>query len=140
MKAILSLSLLLSLCICGGAQASPGFESKVKYPQGPVALEVKDTPELSVMFDHKAHGEVGCTVCHHKPRCAICHYNPKDKQSPYASCSAAGCHQDEGRSLDPQSRFMAFHDRDSARSCFGCHVAEGRTDGCRPCHDKAPAK
>jgi len=140
MKAILPLSLLLSLCCHEVVQASSDFESKVKYPQESVVFEIKDTPELSVVFDHKAHGEVGCMVCHHKPRCAICHYNPKDKQPPYASCSTAGCHQAEGRSLDPQSRFMAFHDRDSGRSCFGCHVAEGRADGCRPCHGKAPAK
>lgn len=139
MKTALPLSLLLALSLCVSAHASSSFDSKVKYPRKTIMLNVEDTPALSVSFDHSAHDNIGCDTCHHKPRCAICHFSPKLDSSPYASCSTVGCHPREGRSMNPDSRFMAFHKRDSQRSCFGCHVAEGNADGCRPCHSDKPA-
>lgn len=135
MRSVIALSVLLSLAFCGTAQASSALLSKVPPPKKPLSLTVEDTPDLSVVFRHDSHKGVSCALCHHKPRCVICHYGPDLQQSPYASCSMAGCHPDEGRSKDGMSRFMSFHKRDSERSCFGCHVKEGKVDGCRPCHD-----
>ncbi len=134
MKKFLLPSLFLSFFICMPAQASPGFGDNVPRPKRPITLSVEDTPRLSVTFDHRIHEGVTCDTCHHRPRCAICHYAPNEPMAPTASCSTVGCHPDEGRSLNPMSRFNAFHKRDSERSCFGCHVAEGRYNGCQPCH------
>jgi hypothetical protein len=139
MKAVLSLSLIVPLFFCVSAQAK-SIDVKTPYPKEVLTLTVEDTPDLSVKFSHDVHtATIGCDTCHHLPRCAICHYKPTEKQSPWASCSSPGCHPDVGRSQDPHSRFMAFHTRESDRSCFGCHTAraeeQGVSQGCLPCHD-----
>lgn len=135
MKYILPLALAASLCVCATAQASPGFQTKADGPKEELVLKSKDTPQLSVVFSHKDHAGVGCDTCHHKPRCVICHFSPSSEKAPNTSCSAEGCHPSMGRTQDEQSRFMAFHKRDSLRSCFGCHVKTGNHDGCAPCHN-----
>ena len=134
MKYLLPLALAASLAVCATAQASPGFQTKADGPKEELVLKSEGTPHLSVVFSHQSHQDIGCDTCHHKPRCVICHFNPKAEKAPNTSCSEAGCHPDVGRSKDEQSRFMAFHKRDSHRSCFGCHVKSGRYEGCTPCH------
>ena len=139
MKKVLSLSFIVPLFFCASAQAK-SMDVKTPYPKQELTLTVEDTPDLSVKFSHEVHAEsIGCDTCHHAPRCVICHYKPTETQSPWASCSTPGCHPDVGRSSDPNSRFMAFHERDSDRSCFGCHTAraeeQGISQGCLPCHD-----
>ena len=137
MRPLFILTLLISLAWCVPADAQD-FKGGVKYPKNPIVLGGGDTPRLAVTFNHSTHKDVTCDTCHHKPRCAICHYSPSLEKSPYASCSTEGCHTVQGRSNQENSRFMAFHDRDSVRSCFGCHqsLSEKYAEfkGCRPCH------
>lgn len=143
MKYMLPLALVASLALCATAQATPGFQTKAEGPKEDLVLKSKDTPHLSVVFSHKAHQGVGCDTCHHLPRCVICHFNPKAEKAPNTSCSSAGCHPDMGRTNEENSRFMAFHKRDSVRSCFSCHSKSGKYEGCTPCHDDrqdAPSK
>ena len=131
MKFALIPAALLSLAL-----AAPAFAAPAAPADG---LEmVGSNPKKVVKFNHSTHKDVTCDTCHHKPRCAICHYSPSLEKSPYASCSTEGCHTVQGRSNQENSRFMAFHDRDSVRSCFGCHqsLSEKYAEfkGCRPCH------
>ena len=135
MKYLLPLALAASLAVCATAQASPGFQTKADGPKKELVLKSEGTPHLSVVFSHQSHQDIGCDTCHHKPRCVICHFDPKAEKAPNTSCSEAGCHPDVGRSKDEQSRFMAFHKRDSLRSCFGCHSSTGNYEGCTPCHN-----
>lgn len=140
MQKLLIPALFLTLAFCVPAQASPEFGDSVPRPIHPLELKSEKTPRLSVQFSHKDHASVNCDTCHHRPRCAICHFSPRERYSPDASCSMAGCHPDMGNSREPMSRFIAFHKRDSERSCYGCHLKEGRTDGCKPCHGERAAK
>ena len=140
MKQILLPALLVSLSLCAPAYASPEFGDNVPRPIHDLLLKSEKTPRLSVPFSHKQHADVNCDTCHHRPRCAICHFSPREQFSPDASCSTAGCHPDMGNSREPMSRFMAFHKRDSERSCYGCHLKDGRTDGCMPCHGDKKTK
>ena len=130
-----------SLVWCSSAEAYD--KARMEAPKSSIILKAESSPRLSVTFNHSTHKDVKCDTCHHKPRCGICHYAPELSKSPAASCSTEGCHTIQGKSTDEQSRFMAFHTRDSQRSCFGCHRAAVSEHpdfkGCRPCHsDKAP--
>ena len=143
MRSLVTLTLLATLAWCTPAQAQ-NFKEKIKFPTNPIVLGGEISPSMAVTFNHSSHRDVACDTCHHKPRCAICHYSPSEEKSPYASCSAAeGCHTIQGRSSEPESRFMAFHSRESMRSCFGCHRSLSQEhpefQGCRPCHPQNPA-
>ena len=138
MKPLFILTLLLSLAWCTPAEAQD-FKANLKYPKNPIVLGGKISPRMAVTVNHSSHSNVPCDTCHHKPRCVICHYSPSEEKSPYASCSSnAGCHTVQGRSNQQDSRFMAFHSRESMRSCFGCHrrmsLEHPEFQGCRPCH------
>lgn len=138
MKPLFILTLLISLAWCCTPAEAQDFKANIKYPKDTLVLGGEISPRMAVKFNHTAHGDIACDTCHHKPRCAICHYSPTEEKSPYASCSTSGCHTVQGRSSEPDSRFMAFHSRDSRRSCFGCHRSLSAThpefQGCRPCH------
>ncbi len=143
MKPLFILTLLLTLAWCVPAEAH-GTREGLNYPKTPVTLGGETSPRMAVTFNHTTHEKVACDTCHHKPRCAICHYSPAEEKSPYASCSAQeGCHTLQGRSSQPESRFMAFHSRESVRSCFGCHQRMSKyhpeLQGCRPCHPNKQA-
>ena len=113
MRSLVTLTLLATLAWCTPAQAQ-NFKEKIKFPTSPIVLGGEISPSMAVTFNHSSHRDVACDTCHHKPRCAICHYSPSEEKSPYASCSAAeGCHTIRGRSNETESRFMAFHSRES---------------------------
>lgn len=104
----------------------------------PVILSSPESPAMHVAFRHTDHKGMRCAVCHHK-------VTPADER--YTSCGAdAACHSISGRSVEAKSLFMAYHDRDSERSCYGCHFKEkarfNAVKGCTTCHENlegAPA-
>lgn len=96
----------------------------------PILLDYGASPRLAVVFNHNTHKEVKCRTCHHIV----------DAQGQrFVKCTREECHSLKGaRQRDPMSEFMAYHARDTDRSCYGCHQQERATHpsfkGCQPCH------
>ncbi|MEF2230535.1 MAG: cytochrome c3 family protein [Pseudodesulfovibrio sp.] len=84
-----------------------------------------------VEFSHASHSDakIDCTICHHT----------WDGKGPIQSCSAAGCHDQQGKT-GPQALYAAFHAKDAQSSCLGCHKTANARDGanlpvgCKDCH------
>ena len=96
----------------------------------PILLDYGASPRLSVVFNHNTHKSVKCRTCHHIV---------DDQGQRYVKCTRDGCHALKGsRQRDIMSAFMAYHDRGTDVSCYGCHQ-EKRAEypsfrGCQPCH------
>ena len=139
MKAkLLALAFSITLLAFGTAEAGSSRMS-VEPILTPVTINKGESPLLAVKFMHSSHSGISCDTCHHGQKCAICHHPQKAPVEKYASCgSTPDCHVLPGKSKDIKSRFMAFHKKDTTRSCYGCHSKlEGQYadfQGCRPCH------
>lgn len=137
-KYILILIFALSFAAAGQTLAKDAkkFTQPLKTIRGPITLDYGASPLLAVVFNHSTHKSVKCVLCHHELDARGGRYEP---------CTAKGCHDIPGaRARSPLSAFMAFHDPDSDRSCYGCHKREARQHpefvGCRPCHISPMAK
>ncbi len=127
--------LLVPLVCCVNAQAGD-FKDLTQTLKNPVLLHDGASPRMAVTFHHASHKGIKCGFCHHM--------KPEGAKRAYASCGAGeGCHVQMGKSKDSMSLFMAYHSKDSQRSCYGCHhTLAGKYPefkGCRPCHMPKPA-
>lgn len=98
--------------------------------RGPITLDYGASPRLAVVFNHDTHKSVKCRTCHHMA---------DEEGKRFVKCTREECHSLKGsRERDPMSAFMAYHARDTDRSCYGCHLAERARHpsfkGCQPCH------
>lgn len=136
------LGLGLVLCLCGTLAAGEitgekrDLKAIDKVFREPVELSGSPDTAMHVFFRHSDHKNMPCAVCHHL-------VTPTGDR--YTSCGGnVACHHIPGTSTDVRSRFMAFHDRDSERSCYGCHFKErGRFEdvkGCTVCHTQQAAQ
>ncbi|HIX40613.1 MAG TPA: cytochrome c3 family protein [Candidatus Desulfovibrio intestinigallinarum] len=127
-------AVMLATALCAGqalAQDNPARTSVLKKP---IELRSGASDRMHVIFRHTSHKGIKCGFCHHA--------SPTDK--PYVSCTTEECHSLKGpRERDSMSVFMAFHSRESERSCYSCHSAQKAKHpeftGCRPCHKGASA-
>ena len=129
------LTLFLVALLFAGAAVAQSAEPRKGSPKNyPILIEGGESSRMSVVFSHKTHKGKGftCKQCHHE----------SSSSTPYSSCTE-DCHATPGaRERDPMSMFMAFHSKESDRSCYGCHnmLAEKHPGaypsfkGCRPCH------
>jgi len=131
MKYLTALLVMLTFVLAGNAQGGDPGPGAIK--NNPIVIEGGASKRMSVIFSHKSHKSKGfnCLQCHHE----------SSSNSPYSSCR--DCHSEPGaQERDPMSMFMAFHAKDTDRSCYGCHtmLAEKHPNaypsfkGCRPCH------
>lgn len=127
-------AVVLASAMCAGqalAQEEPARKGVLKSP---IELRSGSSDRMHVIFRHTSHKSVACRFCHHA--------SPSDK--PYVSCTTEECHSLNGaRERDTMSVFMAYHSRESERSCYSCHKARAAAHpeftGCRPCHKEAAA-
>ncbi|MBQ9537307.1 MAG: cytochrome c3 family protein [Desulfovibrionaceae bacterium] len=131
MKYISVILLALTFLVADKVWASDIYKmtEKIKSPITVVAGKAK---LMNVVFNHTSHRGLNCFTCHHE----------KDAvKGRYVSCS--NCHTGAGRMKDPKSKFMAFHAKDSAHSCYSCHLNKAIESperygklfvNCRPCH------
>lgn len=103
---------------------------KLMVLRQPIDMNYGASPRFAVIFNHNTHKSVKCKTCHH-----IKTANGKR----FVNCTVEGCHSTPGARLrNPESMFMAYHARDTDRSCYGCHKMEAakypQFKGCRPCH------
>lgn len=135
-KLLLATGLVLGLCapLAAGVGAGEKRDLKAidKVFREPVNMNASADDKMHVLFRHSDHKGMQCEVCHH---------NVTPAGERYVACgSDAACHALEGKSVDLKSRFMAYHDRESDRSCYGCHFIEkARFDnvkGCTTCHQQ----
>ena len=136
MKYAVVLMLALTCWWAGDAQART-IKEMSQIIKNPIKIEGGNSDRMSVMFPHTAHKGISCIHCHHE--------NPGDDR--YVSCTE--CHATPGaRERDPMSMFMAFHSKNSDRSCYGCHSQKKAQDparyakfkGCQPCHMSPAAR
>lgn len=127
--------LIVALLFAGNAQADT-LKSRIAATKQPITLKAKASDRFNVVFNHSSHKGINCFTCHHKA----------GEKGRYVPCSS--CHKDIGRSKDPLSVFMAFHDKKSSHSCLACHRSLAKENpemygktfhNCRPCH-QPPAK
>ena len=110
--------------------SQPVFARNLASIQEPILLDYGASPRLSVVFNHGTHTTVKCRTCHHIV----------DEQGKrYVKCTQEDCHSIKGsRSRDPMSAFMAYHEKGTDRSCYGCHMeiraSHPSFKGCQPCH------
>lgn len=117
------------------AQAQPLDRVRAAI-QNSIEIQGGSSPRMNVTFKHAYHiiGKgISCTHCHHD----------RSLGSSFVSCRNEDCHATPGaRERDTMSMFMAFHDIDTDRSCYGCHTRQSEENpdkypefqGCRPCH------
>lgn len=125
----------LTLLVAGTALAADAGDA-AKAPKKAMELKHGTSKRMHVMFNHTTHKDVACDQCHH---------DTPDPKKPFVSCTNADCHATPGpRERDTMSMFVAYHAKDTDRSCYGCHkklAAENpQFSGCRPCHMSAQAK
>ena len=125
----------LTLFVAGTALAADAGDA-AKAPKKAIELKHGTSKRMHVMFNHTTHKDVACDQCHH---------DTPDPKKPFVSCTNADCHATPGpRERDTMSMFVAYHAKDTDRSCYGCHkklAAENpQFSGCRPCHMSAQAK
>ena len=117
------------------------FFSLVVSAQKPVIVmkdaesKVSNPVYKPVVFNHQKHLPLGCKTCHHKWT---------DMSKPPVKCTNKGCHDLIGATgedmLKQNSAYLAYHKRDSVKSCVGCHSkkkSEGVKAGpiaCVKCH------
>ncbi len=90
-------------------------KSTICYPleftfKRPSAVLTTKLPAVS--FSHGQHANLACADCHHM----------WDGKGPVDSCTTAGCHEVLDSRQDDMSYFKAFHNKDAAYSCLGCHL------------------
>lgn len=110
--------------------ATPVLAGNLLSIRKPILLDYGASPQLAVVFNHDTHKSVKCRTCHHMA---------DEDGKRFVKCTIEPCHSLKGaRERDPMSAFMAYHARDTDRSCYGCHVAERAKHpsfkGCQPCH------
>ena len=139
MKYLTTLLFVMALMWVGDAHAR-NPKGIFKIIRNPIEIEGGESSRMNVMFRHQSHQGKGiaCKHCHHET----------SSETLYSSCRDE-CHATPGaRERDPMSMFMAFHARETDRSCYGCHsqLAEKEPDkypnfkGCRPCHMSPQAR
>ena len=132
-KTMLCLLLGLSLGIAAQTAQSADFKDLSRTLKTPITLDAGDKPDLHVTFNHASHKGIKCGFCHHE--------RPANGKA-YASCGGSEeCHAVKTKDKDDvQSLFWAYHNKDSQRSCYGCHTKlaakHAALRGCRPCHSK----
>lgn len=153
MKRIIVFAILAVLAVVCAAFAS-GTEEAVSDPGQTVSFGPAgtlfpavppDAKKAPVGFSHAAHGDMACVTCHHTAK-----GEPSGTDGIFIldkdgtmSCSQAGCHDDFKDKKGTRSYYRAFHSKDSAKSCVGCHKA-AKADGaspeapvsCKGCHVK----
>lgn len=134
MKYIAAAVILASTLCAGQALAQEEEPTRKGILFNPIELRSGASERMHVIFRHSSHKDIKCQFCHHA--------TPSDK--PYVSCTTEGCHSLNGaRERDTMSVFMAYHSRESERSCYSCHKAQAAKHpeftGCRPCHMGAAA-
>lgn len=136
MKTLVITLFALTFLWAGGAQARSVKEMSQAIKE-PIEIEASGSKRMNVMFPHTAHKGISCFHCHHE----------EGSDGRYVACTE--CHATPGaRERDPMSMFMAFHSKNSDRSCLGCHkklAAENpgkfpQFKGCRPCHMSPAAR
>lgn len=138
MKYLATVLFAMTLLWVGGAIANEnGGMGAIKNK--PIVIEGGESARMTVVFTHKSHRNIGVSCIH-------CHHD-SSSNTPYSSCRE--CHSTPGaRERDPLSMFMAFHSRETNRSCYGCHVQLAEQDpqkyprfkGCQPCHMSPQAR
>lgn len=135
--------LVLGLFVAVFLAAVPGMAKEVKTGPGPlkvlknpIDMNYGVSPRLAVIFNHSTHKDIKCRLCHHEAA-------PGGKR--FVPCTTEGCHSIQGaRQRDPLSMFMAYHEPNTDRSCYGCHRKEAASHpefkGCRPCHMSPQAR
>ena len=125
--------LLFALAVlCTGAAQARDIKEMAQIIKKPIEIPGGSSARMSVMFPHTAHKGINCMHCHHEV----------GGDSRYVACTE--CHSTPGaRERDSMSMFMAFHAKDTDRSCYGCHTKKAlenpakygeKFKGCRPCH------
>ncbi|MDL2285224.1 cytochrome c3 family protein [Desulfovibrio sp. OttesenSCG-928-F07] len=99
----------------------------------PIVIKATSSEKMNVTFQHASHADISCETCHHAAK----------GDDEYTSCSVKGCHSFPGpRERRKMSTFMAYHAKDTDRSCYGCHnqLREEEPEAypafrnCQPCH------
>lgn len=121
---------LLALLSAFPVQARDAQMGPLKVLREPIKMDWGASPLLSVTFNHSTHKSFKCRLCHHMEA---------EDGGRYVACTTDGCHDIKGaRERDPMSMFMAYHDPEAKRSCYGCHRKNAgkypNFQGCRPCH------
>lgn len=140
MKYLTALLLTLAFLWAGDAQAREVSKGIMKIIKNPMEIKGGESSRMNVMFRHQSHQGKGiaCKHCHHE----------SSSDTAYSSCTQE-CHATPGaRERDTMSMFMAFHARETDRSCYGCHTQLAEKDpkkyssfkGCRPCHMSPQAR
>lgn len=113
------------------AADAPSGAIEMKYPGD-------DNKYAPIMFEHHQQHlslESGCQACHHK----------WDGAGAIQGCRVEGCHSDTSKEhkKEPTSYDSAFHARNAANSCVGCHTAQIKDNPdskapkkCNECHSK----
>ncbi|MGJ3522320.1 formate dehydrogenase subunit gamma cytochrome c-553 [Nitratidesulfovibrio sp. D1] len=125
----------VTLLVAGAALAADAGDA-AKAPKKAIELKHGTSKRMHVMFNHATHKDVACEQCHH---------DTPDPAKPYVSCTNDDCHATPGpRERDTMSMFVAYHAKDTDRSCYGCHKQMAKDhpefSGCRPCHMSPQAK
>lgn len=101
-------------------------------PKEPAILPTKPVRMTMTVayFSHEDHKEFACNDCHHT----------FEGYGEIGKCGDSGCHDDYKSKVGERSWFVAFHDKDDMRSCWGCHIAYKEADkttgptSCDSCH------
>lgn len=135
MKYVSLCLLLLALVFCGTAHAE-NFKAISESLKKPILLDDGESPRMNVTFQHSSHRGIKCSFCHHAA---------PSNGPVYSSCAGnEECHYLKGsKERDVQSVFMAYHSKDSERSCYSCHKKLASKypafRGCQPCHSAQAA-
>jgi hypothetical protein len=128
--------------LCLGLLALAATALAASPPAPDSAVEMKFPGENNkyapIMFEHHAAHlavEGSCATCHHM----------WDGKSAITGCRVEGCHADTSKEnkREPTSYDSAFHARNAANSCVGCHTATLKANPeakspkkCNDCHSK----
>ncbi len=106
--------------------------------KNPIEMNDGSSPRMAVTFNHSSHKGINCRLCHHMET---------SEGDLFVPCTNEECHATPGaRERDTMSLFMAYHDKNTDRSCYGCHKKEAaarpqfKGKGCRPCHMSPQAR
>ena len=129
-------SFCLGLCLFSFHLQAASFELPGEIIMDRAEGHVDNPIYTPVRMPHNSHISLGCESCHH---------TWEDKSSAPQACTSSGCHDVLG-ATGPQmqevdSAFNAYHNRESSRSCLGCHIQKEQADepcgpaaSCTDCH------
>ena len=84
--------------------------------KNPIEMNGGSSPRMAVTFNHSSHKGINCRLCHHMET---------SEGDLFVPCTNEECHATPGaRKRDTMSLFMAYHDKNTDRSCYGCHKKE----------------